>query len=221
MSHAANDDELEQFDVVKKRQRMETAGADEPSSANDPEALAQFELFEADVLNALLNIQEDDDRLRARELQAFEVDFMTGRVLMMGGVYFSETKAIPGDIKIGCSRRDDPHLRLRELSRHVPYPFTLIAWIPTNNPFNLERIIHRHFQQHRISVAGACTEFFTLDVATVKEYIVAAGYNKISHEQAMVDMRDDDEMASLLLSGSTGSSAFSAPTEVIEVFETC
>ena len=71
---SAADDEIAQFDVVKKRRRMEDAAADDPNSTDDPEALARFELFESEVLSALLNIQADDELVRAREMQEMKQD---------------------------------------------------------------------------------------------------------------------------------------------------
>lgn len=164
-----SDDEGE-FDVVKKRRLMDSSRGS-PTSDDDPTALARFEEFEADVLPALLEIQNDDNSLRAIEGREFQELFASGRMLPMGGVYFAETGSIDGMIKIGATRRSDPQLRLRELSRYVPLPFTLIAWIPTNNPFTLERVVHRHFAEKRMLAKGACTEFFRLDVASATEYV--------------------------------------------------
>ena len=60
--------------------------------------------------------------------------------------------------------------RLRELSRHVTTPFTLVGWIPTPTPFRLESVAHAHFASARIRHTGAGTEFFDIGVDMVEAY---------------------------------------------------
>ena len=79
-------------------------------------------------------------------------------------------------IKIGATMRT-PQIRLRELSgAGVPEPFELVACIPSTNPFQLEREIHRHFDDVR--KYGRKKEFFTLtreEVKTFFETLAACG----------------------------------------------
>ena len=74
-------------------------------------------------------------------------------------------------MKIGATRRDDPQIRLRELSQYVTVPFTLAAWLPTPTPFRLEADIHKYFEEKRINTrgSGAGTEFFQIGEAEVVE----------------------------------------------------
>jgi len=60
-------------------------------------------------------------------------------------------------------------IRLKELSRNVPYAFELVFCIPTFTPFRLEADIHQHFAAHRIR-ERACTEFFDIDLKAIEEY---------------------------------------------------
>ena len=151
--------ELAEFDVVKKRKRME---ASEETYDPCPDALAQFHEFEEHTLPALLAVHANDIAHRANEIKEFEDDVFSRRPLPIGGVYFARSPAINA-LKIGATRRPGPEARLRELSRYVPTPFELVAWVPTDRPFELERRVHAHFAKQRIHASGACTEFFTVD----------------------------------------------------------
>jgi hypothetical protein len=86
-----------------------------------------------------------------------------------GGVYFAWSNCL-GCMKIGATRREDPSLRLRELSRYVTSPFKLAAWIPTPTPFRLEAQTHAHFGEKRIREAGAGTEFFRIGAEEAEAY---------------------------------------------------
>ena len=63
-------------------------------------------------------------------------------------------------------------IRLRELSRSVPYAFELVYYIKTFTPFNVEAEVHQHFNAYRIrEKKGASTEFFNLDLETIGEFL--------------------------------------------------
>jgi len=161
----------EEYDFVKKRRMMDTADV-EDSDQTCPDALAKFEEFEANVLIALLEIDEDDKHFRSSELLQMEEDFFKGVKPAMGGVYVAVSSAVKYP-KIGATRRSHPSGRLTELSRYVPSPFKAEFWVPSMLPFKTEADIHRHFDSLRIREKGACTEFFDVDVATVGEYLKA------------------------------------------------
>jgi hypothetical protein len=93
---------------------------------------------------------------------------------LSGGIYFAWSDCLKC-MKIGATRRNDPSLRLRELSRYVTTPFTLVGWIPTPTPFCLESAAHAHFGAKRIREAGAGTEFFRIGEAEAKAYAEVHG----------------------------------------------
>jgi hypothetical protein len=180
----------EVFDVVKKRRAME-AGA--PSADDSGSALAEFEEFEASVLPALEKIKEDEvcysppfpflhfliqhspqEENREREVLEMEESMAKGLVLQApGGVYFAWSDCLKC-MKIGATRREDPQLRLRELSRYVTTPFVLRAWIPTPMPFRLEKQAHAHFSSKRLrGERGVGTEFFRVTDAEAEAYSCA------------------------------------------------
>jgi hypothetical protein len=158
----------EEFDVVKKRRLIEeaTARGDGGSDDDSPEALANFEEFEAATLSALQEIHDDEALNHSRE--SIELEEAGNVYSTTGGVYFAATDALPGYIKIGCTRRHDPMIRLGELSRYVPIPFKLLHWIPTSLPFSLEAKIHKFFAAKRIRNKGAGTEFFAMSAAAIQ-----------------------------------------------------
>jgi hypothetical protein len=161
---------VSEFDVVKKRKAMEAAPAEEESA---PEALAMFEEFEASVLSALERIGEDEDDFRRLELVEMEESFSKGEAMSStGGVYFAWSPCLKC-MKIGATRKEDPQVRLRQLSRYVTEPFTLSAWLPTATPFRLEAAAHLHFKPQRINSrgSGAGTEFFRIGAAAAAEYV--------------------------------------------------
>jgi hypothetical protein len=162
-----NDDDMSEFDVVKKRRAMESAPPDEEDA---PDALEAFEHFEQSVLPALERIILEDRQYHYAELQEFEDAAAAGTPLSTtGGVYFAWSPCLKCT-KIGATRRDSPTPRLRELSRHVTEPFVLIGWIPSTTPFRREATAHAHFTAKRIRHAGAGTEFFILGDGEALEY---------------------------------------------------
>jgi hypothetical protein len=157
-----------EFDVVKKRKRMETAS--EQNDDTCPLALQQFEEFEAHVLDALFNVSQDYQALRLNELLELEEAVQTGTPPTVGLVYVAVSECIKHP-KIGATRRSDPAQRMKELSKSVPSPFECRMYVRTKTPFKLESQIHKHFDAHRIKKKGACTEFFNIDPRVICEYL--------------------------------------------------
>jgi len=163
-----------EFDVVKKRRQM----TESTSGENDPEALRQFEEFEASVLDALTGISKDYQQQRYEEFLEAETDRFNGIPLQKGRFYVAVSRTVTrGGVpipKLGATGRSDPMIRLKELSRGVPYAFELAFCIATFTPFKIEAEVHRHFDAHRIRESkGACTEFFDVDLETIGQYLKA------------------------------------------------
>jgi hypothetical protein len=150
---------------------MDTAPAEEDDADDtSPSALAAFEDFERSVLPALESVKKADEVERNKELLELEDNLSKGlKISMTGGVYFAWSDCL-NCMKIGATRREDPNLRLRELSRYVTSPFRLAAWLPTPTPFRLEAQTHAHFVAKRIREAGAGTEFFRIGEEEAKVF---------------------------------------------------
>ena len=198
--HSQSDDS--EFDVVKKRRKMNPTSEDGESASD---ALAVFEEFEASVLPALERIAEDENEFRRRELVEMEESFAKGEAMSTtGGVYFAWSECLRC-MKIGATRKEDPHVRLRQLSSFVTTPFILAAWLPTPawselpTPFQLEAMAHLHFGQQWINQggSGAGTEFFRIRTADaeVVEYVEGCGEHIINSCEDSESCEVDDEIS--------------------------
>jgi hypothetical protein len=146
---------------VKKRRAIESAPP-QPEEDNSAVALAAFEDFESSVLPALESIRADDELYRRDALLDLELSLVKGVVKeTTGGVYFAWSSCLRC-MKIGATRREDPNIRLKELSRYVTEPFTLAAFIPSTMPFRTEVLVHVYFSSSRLRHTGAGTEFFDI-----------------------------------------------------------
>ena len=82
-----------------------------------------------------------------------------------GFVYVLGNKAMPGIYKIGMTDRS-PSSRCDELSSAtaIPYPFNVLAFVPTDDALVLEQGLHEHFDRARCSPRR---EFFSLDFSNI------------------------------------------------------
>ena len=159
------------YDIVKKRQAMDSSASVTDESQ---EALDAFEDFESIVLPALGLISIEDNNNRRSDLEEFEANLLSGIVpSTTGGVYFAWSECLRC-MKIGATRGPDPTARLYQLSHHVTVPFILVGWIPTPAPFRQESLAHARFASKRIRHAGAGTEFFKIDSAAAVAYCTKA-----------------------------------------------
>ena len=162
-----------EFDVIKKRKLMLTAPENEDLVCDTcPLALKQFEEFESQVLDALLNISKDYQKTRFEELLELEEASQSCTPPTPGLVYVAVSQCIKYP-KIGATRRSDPEIRMKELSKNVPSPFKCKLYVKTKTPFKLESQIHKHFEAYRVREQGACTEFFDIDLACIGDFLKA------------------------------------------------
>lgn len=167
--------QAEEYDVVKKRKKMETVTEDE-GDESCPAALARFEDFESHVLHALDAVTQFDTKARHDDLLGLEAELEqrmqapVPRHPLVGGVYVAKSKSVSIP-KIGATRRTfaERHKGLRV----VPSPFQLVYWIPSATPFKIENAIHKHFNYARIREAGGNSEFFNVDLKTIGTYLKA------------------------------------------------
>lgn len=83
-----------------------------------------------------------------------------------GWLYVISSPSLPGMVKIGCTRRLSPVIRVKELSSSsLPYPFRAHGFVFSNDCFALESAMHHHFDNRRIAPDR---EFFNI---TPKEAI--------------------------------------------------
>ena len=101
-------------------------------------------------------------------LDAFEEDAIVP-YQSVGYVYAAWNPLFEGLIKIGATMRQNPLIRVTELSKSagIPEPFQLIASIASKDPFTLEKEIHRHYGNVR--KYGKRKEFFVINRVDIVE----------------------------------------------------
>lgn len=78
-----------------------------------------------------------------------------------GWLYVISSSSLPGLVKIGCTRRLNPALRVRELSSSsLPEPYHAHCFVFSDDCFELENNIHKYFDKERVNPDR---EFFRIE----------------------------------------------------------
>lgn len=78
-----------------------------------------------------------------------------------GWLYVISSPSLPGLVKLGCTRRLNPALRVRELSSSsLPEPFKAHCFVFSDDCFELENNIHKYFDKERVNPDR---EFFRIE----------------------------------------------------------
>lgn len=78
-----------------------------------------------------------------------------------GWLYVISSPSLPGLVKLGCTRRLNPTLRVRELSSSsLPEPFKAHCFVFSEDCFELENNIHKYFDKERVNPDR---EFFRIE----------------------------------------------------------
>ena len=102
-----------------------------------------------------------------------------------GWLYVISSPSLPNMVKIGCTRRLSPTIRVKELSSSsLPFPFKTHGFVFSDNCFDLESRMHCYFDDKRVSEDR---EFFYI---TPKEAIDVLK-NKFNQE-VHFESEDDD-----------------------------
>lgn len=99
-----------------------------------------------------------------------------------GWLYVITSPSLPGLTKIGCTRRLNPSIRIKELSSSsLPEPFHAHCFVFSDDCFELENNIHKYFDKERVNpdreffriepkdAIDALKEIFNVDVHFVDE----------------------------------------------------
>ena len=104
--------------------------------------------------------QEIKEKLNAVDKREQEVNYREQHS-RAGWLYVIDTPAMPGMIKMGCTRRLDPLQRIAELSSaSVPFPFICHAVVFADDVFDIETKIHNYFNDKRVNKENLHKEFF-------------------------------------------------------------
>lgn len=102
-----------------------------------------------------------------------------------GWLYIAYTPAMPNILKIGCTKRLNPLIRLSELSSaSVPYPFECKGLVFSDDVFSLEKAVHDYYDDKRVNVTNKHKEFF---------YVTPEEVIKILQEHFRVEVKFIDE----------------------------
>ena len=78
-----------------------------------------------------------------------------------GWLYVITSPSLPGLVKLGCTRRLNPALRVRELSSSsLPEPYHAHCFVFSDDCFELENNIHKYFNKERVNPDR---EFFRIE----------------------------------------------------------
>ena len=78
-----------------------------------------------------------------------------------GWLYVISSPSLPGLVKIGCTRRLNPALRVRELSSSsLPEPYHAHCFVFSDDCFELENNVHKYFDKERVNPDR---EFFRIE----------------------------------------------------------
>lgn len=78
-----------------------------------------------------------------------------------GWLYVISSPSLPGLVKLGCTRRLNPTLRVRELSSSsLPEPYHAHCFVFSDDCFELESQIHKYFDKERVNPDR---EFFRIE----------------------------------------------------------
>ncbi len=136
------------------------------------EQKALYEARLAEMEQRLREAMERKDRARSMAEQT-----------KRGHVYIISNIGSLGDdvLKIGLTRRWDPHDRVNELGgASVPFGFDVHAMILSENAPELEKKLHEHFTLQQVNKVNHRKEFFRVSTVEVRKEIENLGLNGVS-----------------------------------------
>lgn len=99
----------------------------------------------------------DDEREQIKS-ELIDIDKRLGSItyrenhLKAGWLYVIASPSLPGMVKIGCTRRLVPMIRVKELSSSsLPAPFKAHCFVFSNDCFDLENKMHKYFDSKRVA----------------------------------------------------------------------
>ena len=108
-----------------------------------------------------------------------------------GWLYVITSPSLPGLTKIGCTRRLNPSIRIKELSSSsLPEPFHAHCFVFSDDCFELENNIHKYFDKERVNPDR---EFFRIEpkeVIDVLKEIFNVGVHFVNED---CDENEEDE----------------------------
>lgn len=165
----------------EERARKEIEKAQREAALEEKKAQEALEKAKKDLENAhgeeLTKLQEKMALLEAQLKEAHENNQRATSMAQLtksGHVYIISNIGSFGEkvYKIGMTRRLVPMDRVRELGdASVPFKFDVHAMIYSENAPELENILHKEFDRHRLNKVNLRREFFKVDLDHVREVV--------------------------------------------------
>lgn len=102
---------------------------------------------------ALTDAEREDIKSKMADIdkRIDDIDYRESH-MQAGWLYVISSPSLPGLCKIGCTRRLNPSIRVRELSSSsLPEPFKAHCFVFSDNCFELENNMHKYFDTERVS----------------------------------------------------------------------
>ena len=177
-------DYLEKVAEQKEREREEKQRLREERQAQQEMERERAKLekerqHHANALDALIAAGDEEAAERLRQ-QLTEIDERINDVdyraanIRAGYVYVISNIGSLGDqvVKIGMTRRLDPHDRVRELGdASVPFKFDVHALFFSKDAVGIEAELHQRFEDRRVNLVNRRREFFRATPTQVKEQL--------------------------------------------------
>lgn len=189
--HASVVSDLEQKHTkdLEEREVMHERKVDEMRKKNDStqEALeekAKTAEEEAKAAEAKAKTAEEEakaaeEKAKIAEEKAKDAE-AKAREARAGWVYIASNVGSfgPDVYKIGMTQREDPDMRLAELSdASVPFPFELHARAQGEDALGLKSELHRYFADRSFNMANTRREFFRVPFSQIKEKLLELAPN--------------------------------------------
>lgn len=111
---------------------------------------------------ALTDAEREDIKSKMADIdkRIDDIDYRESH-MQAGWLYVISSPSLPNMVKIGCTRRLVPMIRVKELSSSsLPEPFKAHCFVFSDNCFELENNMHKYFNAERVSPNR---EFFRID----------------------------------------------------------
>lgn len=111
-----------------------------------------------------------------------------------GWLYVISSPSLPGLVKLGCTRRLNPTLRVRELSSSsLPEPYHAHCFVFSDDCFELENNIHKYFDKERVNPDR---EFFRIEPKEAIDVLKEIFHVDVHFVDEDCDENEEDEYAS-------------------------
>ena len=108
-----------------------------------------------------------------------------------GWLYVISSPSLPGLTKIGCTRRLNPSIRIKELSSSsLPEPFHAHCFVFSDDCFELENNIHKYFDKERVNPDR---EFFRIEPKEAIDVLKEIFNVDVHFVDADCDENEEDE----------------------------